>query len=222
MRIEKKNERIVRVQKLQAIIETLYPSAEIELNYTTPFECLVAVLLSAQCTDKRVNEVTSKLFSKYKTLNEYAHASQSEMEKDIFSCGFYRVKAKHIIAAAHMILEKFNGEIPHTIEECILIPGVARKTANVVLATLYSVQEGIAVDTHIRRFVIRFDLSDYTDPKRIEKDLMEIVPKEQWWSFTHKLVHYGRHTCKAHKHDCTRHPLTMVYPKANGIWPKAK
>ena len=143
------------------------------------------------------------------------------MEKDVFSCGFYRMKAKNIIAAAKMVLTTFDGEIPKTIEECITIPGVARKTANVVLATLYGIQEGIAVDTHIRRFVIRFDLSDYTDPKRIEKDLMEIVPKPLWWSFTHKLVHYGRHTCKALKHDCTLHPLTTVYPKANEIWPKS-
>jgi len=218
---QKKQERISRVQDLSKIIENLYPSAEIELDYTTHFECLVAVMLSAQCTDKRVNMVTVELFAKYKTIQEYAKASQQEMEKDVFSCGFYRMKAKNIIAAANMVLTTFNGEIPKTIEECGIIPGVARKTANVVLATLYGIQEGIAVDTHIRRFAIRFDLSDYTDPKRIEKDLMEIVPNSLWWGFTHKLVHYGRHTCKAHKHDCAQHPLTTVYPRANEIWPKS-
>jgi endonuclease-3 len=217
----KKKERQARIKKMYAVLLKLYPSASIELNYITDFECFVAVLLSAQCTDARVNQVTKSLFQKYKTVGDYARAKQSQMEKDVFSCGFYRNKAKNIIAAAKMVEKEFGGELPKDIDEFIKLPGAARKTANVVLASLYGVTSGVAVDTHIRRFVIRFDLSDYTDPRRIEKDLMEIMPKDYWWHFTHRLVHYGRHVCKAHKHDCTEHPLTKLYPAANHIWPKA-
>lgn len=216
-----KKERVKRVSKMNAVLKRLYPNAEIELNFSSDFECLVAVELSAQCTDKRVNEVTANLFKKYRTIEAYANADQEELEKVIFSCGFYRNKAKNIIGAAKRVLSAYGGELPRTIEEMITIPGAARKTANVVLSTLYQIHEGIAVDTHVRRFVIRFDLSDHTDPKRIEKDLMEIMPSSLWWSFNHRLVHYGRHLCKANKHNCSEHPLTLLYPKANNIWPKS-
>lgn len=222
MDIQKKKERTVRVKKMNAILAKLYPDARIELNYTTDFECLVAVELSAQCTDARVNQVTPLLFKKYPTISAYASAKQSEMEEYIFTTGFYRNKAKNIIAAAKMVRDQFSGELPRTMEEMVTIPGVARKTANVVLSTLYGIHEGVAVDTHVRRFVIRFDLSDYTDPKRIERDLMEIMPRELWWYFNHRLVLYGRHLCKARKHDCLQHPLTKIYPKANTVWPKSK
>ncbi|MFM2381286.1 MAG: hypothetical protein RLZZ76_53 [Candidatus Parcubacteria bacterium] len=222
MEAKKKKERALRAKKMNAVLIRLYPSARIELNYTTDFECFVAVLLSAQCTDARVNIVTKKLFMKYKTVGDYAKAKQSQMERDIFSCGFYKNKAKNIIAAAKMVEQDFDGKLPKDLEKFIMLPGAGRKTANVVLASLYNITSGVAVDTHIRRFAIRFDLSDYTDPKRIEKDLMEIVPKSQWWSFTHRLVHYGRRCCKAHKHDCLQHPLTLLYPKAQSLWPKAK
>jgi endonuclease-3 len=205
---------------MNAILEELYPQARVELHYTTDFECLVAVELSAQCTDARVNAVTAKLFKKYKTVDEYAHAKQSELEQIIFSCGFYRNKAKNIIAAAKKIRDEFEGELPRTLEQMVTIPGVARKTANVVLSSLYGITVGIAVDTHVRRFAIRFDLSDYTDPKRIEKDLMEIMPRSQWWGFNHRLVLYGRYVCKARVHDCAEHPLTLIYPKAVKHWPK--
>jgi endonuclease III len=221
MDVRSKKVRTARVKKLNDILTNLYPDAKIALNYTTDFECLVAVLLSAQCTDKRVNEVTSQLFLKYPTIDAFAHAKQSEMEKDVYSCGFYRNKAKNIIAAAKMVHDEFNDELPRSLAQMIRIPGCARKTANVVLSTLYGIHEGIAVDTHVRRFAIRFDLTDHTDPRRIEKDLMEIMPIDQWWGFNHKLVHYGRTICKAHKHDCASHPLTEVYPKANSIWPKS-
>lgn len=221
MNAQSRKTRTARVKKLNAILKELYPKAEIALNYTTEFECLVAVELSAQCTDKRVNEVTASLFKKYPAIDAFANASQAEMEKDIFSCGFYRNKAKNIIAAAKMVRDEFNGELPRTLSQMITIPGAARKTANVVLSTLYGIHEGIAVDTHVRRFAIRFDLSDHTDPRRIEKDLMEIMPQEEWWGFNHRLVHYGRNICKAHRHDCRSHPLTPVYPKANEIWPKS-
>lgn len=212
----------MRVKAMNVILQDLYPVAVIALNYTTDFECLVAVQLSAQCTDARVNIVTEKLFKKYKTLDAYANASQEEMEKDVYQTGFYRNKARNLIAAAKKVRDEFSGELPRSLEEMITIPGAARKTANVVLSTLYGITEGIAVDTHVRRFVIRFDLSDYTDPIRIERDLMSIMPQELWWGFNHRLVNYGRDYCKAHKHDCVEHPLTKVYPKANTIWPKAK
>lgn len=221
MNTKKKKERTARVALMNEVLVDLYPSARIELNFSNDFECLVAVELSAQCTDARVNVVTEKLFKKYKTIEDYADASQKEMEQDVFACGFYRNKAKNIIAAAKMVRDEFGGILPRTIEAFATIPGAGRKTANVVLSTLYDIHEGIAVDTHVRRFVIRFDLSDFTDPIRIEKDLMEIMPKDYWWGFNHRLVHYGRHLCKAHKHDCTEHLLTPIYPKADTIWPKA-
>lgn len=218
----KREERIARVRKMNAILRKLYPEAKIALNYSTDFECLVAVELSAQCTDKRVNEVTAHLFKKYTSIADYANADQHELEQDIFTCGFYRNKARNIINAAQKVLADFNGELPRTLEEMITIPGAARKTANVVLSSLYDIHEGIAVDTHVRRFAIRFDLSDYTDPKRIERDLMDIMPRRDWWGFNHRLVQYGREICKAHTHDCTLHPLTSIYPAANTIWPKSK
>jgi len=217
-----KGARTKRVQKMNRILRKLYPEAKIALNYGTDFECLVAVQLSAQCTDKRVNEVTKSLFKKYTSVSDYAEAKQAEFEKDIYQCGFFRNKAKNIIAAAKMIKEQFGGVLPQTMEEMLSVPGVARKTANVVLSTLYGIHEGIAVDTHVRRFAIRFDLTDYGDPTRIERDLMEIIPKKDWWGFNHRLVHYGRDYCPARKHDCSEHPLTKIYPKAATIWPRAK
>lgn len=207
---------------MNRILLDLYPVAKIALNYKSDFECMIAVQLSAQCTDERVNIVTEKLFQKYKTVNDYASASQLEMEQDVYQTGFYRNKAKNIIASAKIVNSKFEGHLPRTLTQMITIPGVARKTANVVLSTLYGVTEGIAVDTHVRRFVIRFDLSDHTDPIRIERDLMNIMTQELWWGFNHRLVNYGRDYCNAYKHDCSSHPLTKTYPKANNIWPKAR
>jgi len=218
----KKKIRTKRVAEMNTVLQQLYPTAKIALHYTTDFECLVAVMLSAQCTDERVNKVTEKLFSQYRTIDAYASASQKEMEQAVYQTGFFRNKAKNIIAAATMVRDEFNGELPHTLSQMITIPGAARKTANVVLATLYGISEGIAVDTHVRRFAIRFDLSDFTDPVRIERDLMQIMPQELWWGFNHRLVNYGRDYCKAHRHDCSTHPLTPIYPKANTIWTKAK
>jgi len=218
----KKQVRALRVKKMNAVLRKLYPEAKIALNFSSPWELMVAVQLSAQCTDARVNLVTEKLFKKYPTLSDYARAQQTAFERDIFSCGFYRNKARNIIAAAKMLKEKFGGEIPQTLPMLITIPGVARKTANVVLSNLYGKAEGIAVDTHVRRFAIRFDLSDFRDPVRIEKDLMEIMPKSEWWGFNHRLVHYGRDVCPARKHDCGEHPLTLIYQKAVTVWPKAR
>lgn len=217
-----RKERAERVRKMNTILRKLFATAEVELNYSNPWELMVAVQLSAQCTDKRVNEVTAKLFVKYPTLDAYVHANKEEFERGIFQCGFYRNKTKNILAAAKILNEVHAGRIPDTLAELLLLPGVARKTANVVLSSLYNKTEGIAVDTHVRRFAIRFDLSDFKDPVRIERDLMEIMPKKEWWSFNHRLVHYGRYTCKARKHDCGNHPLTKVFPQAIKNWPPSK
>lgn len=219
---KKRSVRSARVKKMNKVLRSLYPNATIALNYSNPFELLVAVQLSAQCTDERVNMVTAKLFKKYKTLDDYARAKARAFEKDIYQTGFYRNKTKNILAAAKMVQTTFKGNVPVTMPELLSIPGVARKTANVVIACLGAEVAGIAVDTHVRRFAIRFDLSDHTDPVRIERDLMEIMPKEEWWGFNHRLVHYGRDYCPARKHDCTLHPLTRVYPKAADIWPKSR
>lgn len=222
MNDSKRKERALRVRKMNTILRKLFLSANVELNYSNPWELMVAVQLSAQCTDKRVNEVTAKLFLKYPTLSAYVRAKKGEFERDIFSCGFYHNKTKNILAAAKMVQEKYDGNIPDTLEELLSIPGVARKTANVVLSSLYNKTEGIAVDTHVRRFAIRFDLSDFKDPVRIERDLMEIMPETEWWAFNHRLVHYGRYTCKARKHECAEHPLTKVFPQAIKSWPQSK
>lgn len=217
----KQTARAKRMKAMNRVLKRLYPDPHIALDYTTPWELLVAVQLSAQCTDKRVNEVTKLLFKKYPTLGHYVRAEVSAFEKDIYTCGFYKNKTRNILAAAKMVYGKFSGEIPRTMEALLSLPGVARKTANVVIATLYRTAVGIAVDTHVRRFAIRFDLSDYKDPVRIERDLMAIMPKKEWWFFNHRLVHYGRDYCPARKHDCLSHPLTKVYQKASEIWPRA-
>ena len=219
---KKLKERAARAKKMLTVLRKMYPDSKSELTYKKPFEFLVAVILSAQCTDKRVNEVTKDLFKKYRKLSDYVHADLKEFEQDIRPTGFYRNKAKNILAAAKVVEYDFNGKIPKTIEELLTIPGVARKTANVVLGNLYDIYEGIAVDTHVRRLALKFDLTDSKDPVKIERDLMEIVPRKDWKWVNHQMVMYGRYVCKAHKHDCKDHPLTKIYPKATDIWPKSK
>ena len=215
-------ERKKRSKKIYYTLKKLYPDAKIALNFCTKWELLVAVILSAQCTDIMVNKVTSEVFKKYKTLNAYVRANQKEFEQDIKSIGFYRNKTKNILLATKKIHKEYGGKVPNTMKELLTIPGVARKTANVVLSNAFGVNEGIAVDTHVKRFSQRFDLSDYKDPVRIEKDLMELFPKKQWNQITNLLINYGRNICPARKHDCKSHPLTALYPKANIIWPRAK
>ena len=222
MNAVKKRERIERVRKMHRALKVLFPTHRIELHYSTPWELMVAVQLSAQCTDMRVNEVTKTLFKKYPTFTHYLKAKPVIFEQDIYACGFYRNKTKNILSAARMLAKVHAGVIPKTIAELIRIPGVARKTANVVLANLYGKSEGVAVDTHIRRFAIRFDLSDFKDPVRIERDLIEVVPQKDWWDFHHRLVLYGRYHCKALPHACEKHPLTKLYKKAAKIWPKSR
>ena len=216
-----KRARTLRVKKMNAILHELFPKSLIHLNHGNTWELLVAVILSAQCTDKRVNEVTKALFKKYRTVRAYARAPQEEMERMVFQTGFFRAKARHIREAAQLVLERHRGEVPGTMSELIALPGVGRKTANVILSNAFNRAEGIAVDTHVRRFAIRFDLTDHTDPKRIERDLMEIMPPSEWWGFNHRLVEYGRAYCKAQKHDCREHPLTAIFSSAQTRWPRA-
>ena len=187
--MKKENTNLLSIMK---ILTRLFPEPECALHYKKPFELLVSVVLSAQCTDKRVNEVTKELFKKYKTLDDYVSAKPTEFEKDIYSTGFYRAKTKNILAAAKAIKKDFDGKIPKTMREMITIPGVGRKTANVVLGELYGTAEGIAVDTHVIRLTRLLGLTKHNDAVKIESDLMEIVPKMDWVRFSHLLILYGR------------------------------
>lgn len=212
-------ERKVRLAALDRALKKLYPHAAIELNYQNPWELLVAVQLSAQSTDKGVNKITEKLFKKYTTLDAYVRVGKTKkgiaaFEKDIFASGFYRAKTKNILGAAKIIHDRFGGEVPSTLEEMLSLPGVARKTATVVLKEAYGVVAGITVDTHVIRFVQRFDLSDYMDAVRIEKDLMQLVPKKEWGHITHRIIHYGRYVAPARPYDTTHDALVKIYPPA--------
>ena len=181
------------------------------LRYSSPWELLVAVMLSAQCTDRMVNIVTKKLFKKYKILEDYINASPKEFERDIFSTGFYRAKTKHILVTAKIIKNKYKGKLPHTMNEMIKLPGVGRKTANVVLGNAFGVVEGIAVDTHVIRITRVLELTKHINPEKIEKDLMKIVPQKEWLHFTYLLIEYGRKYCPAIKHDHANCPLTILF-----------
>jgi len=197
-------------RKIFLALKKLFPNAKCVLKYSNTWELLVAVILSAQCTDIQVNKVTEKLFKKYHTLDDYVRATRKEFEKDIYSTGFYRNKTKNILAAARMIKEKFGGQIPRTIEEMVQIPGVARKTANVVLGNAYGIVEGIAVDTHVRRIVNRLELTKHHDPNKIEQDLMKLFPKKDWFCLTYLFIEYGRNYCTAKKHNHLKCPLTIT------------
>ena len=192
-----REERIQRGRTILLRLSHLLPGAGMVLQFHNHWELLVAVELSAQCTDKKVNEVTKKLFARYPTLDDYVSADPSEFERYIFSTGFYRNKTKNILAAARMVKQEFHGVIPQTMEEMLVIPGVARKTANVVLGNAYGIVSGIAVDTHVKRFARLFGLSDETDPNKIERDLMEVLPEAQWFHATYLFIEYGRQYCPA-------------------------
>ena len=210
----KKKIRTERIQKMLVVFRNMFPKPISDLQYTTDFEFLIAVVLSAQCTDKRVNTVTRTLFKKYSSIQSYAHATQKEFEQDIFSTGFYRNKAKNCIAAAKMVLNVYHGKLPHSLEELQKIPGVGRKTANVILSNLYGIHHGIAIDTHAIRIARKFDLCDppFT-PVSIERDLMEITPQQEWGRMNHYLVLYGRYHAPAHARE-VHDALTAIYPKA--------
>ena len=197
-----KAERAARVKKILHGLDQMYPGATCALAHQTPWELLVATILSAQCTDKRVNEVTPGLFKKYPTIQDFAAVRPEVLAQDIRSTGFFNNKAKSITGAARKILADFGGVVPKTIEEMLTVPGAARKTANVVLGCAYGIASGIVVDTHVARLSKRLDLSKESDPVKIERDLMKIIPKDRWILFSHQLIHHGRALCQARKPRC--------------------
>jgi endonuclease-3 len=202
------------VMKIIELLEKDYPRAKTALRYSSPLEILVATILSAQCTDKRVNIVTKSLFKKYRTAEDYANADLAELEQDIRSTGFYRNKAKNLKNTGRMIVEKFDSQVPDTMEELLELPGVARKTANIVLSNAYGIIEGIAVDTHVRRLSKRLGLTENKNPNKIEKDLMRIVPRSHWKRITNLLISHGRNVCMARKPKCSICSLNKICPSA--------
>jgi endonuclease-3 len=224
--MQKENERRERAKKIVAYLRRAYPNPKSELKYKTPFQFVVAVILSAQCTDKVVNMVTSTpaggLFKKYKTSKDFAKANPAAFEKEISRIPFFRNKAKAIIAAAKKIEEDFGGKIPKDVEQLQTLPGVGYKTAHVIMGELFSMWPGIPTDTHVRRFALRFDLTDCKDLNKISKDLERLVAEKDWKYVNNGLVLYGRYICPAREHDCRAHPLTKIWPPAAKRWVSAK
>jgi len=196
-----------------AVLEKKYPTPECALQHKNPWQLLVATILSAQCTDKRVNMVTPELFKKFATIEDFAEASQEELEELIRSTGFFRNKAKNIIACAQALIENFKGKIPQTLAELTKLPGVGRKTGSVLLGTAFGKAEGIVVDTHVTRLSQRMGLSDNSDAEKIEQDLMKIIDRKYWIDFSHMLILHGRERCPARKPDCDNCELKAVCPK---------
>ena len=235
-KITRSHHDIERINKIMSILQITYPGARIALVYGNPWELLVSVILSAQCTDIMVNKVTARLFEKYQTLESYIRADPQEFAQDIRQTGFYRNKARHILAAAKIIQDTFMGVVPKTMDEMLTIPGVARKTANVVLGNAYGIVEGIAVDTHVIRLSqrLRFvdlpriggkkpviipkagtQLTDFikdADPVKIETELMGLFPKDEWFPLTYRLIDHGRAICKARKPECPDCPINTFCP----------
>jgi endonuclease-3 len=203
-----------RVAAILKKLDEAYPNAVCELTHENAFQLVISTILSAQCTDVRVNQVTKTLYKKYPTPEAFAYATPSELEMDIRPTGFFRNKTKSIMGASKMILEKFGGQVPRTMEEMLALPGVARKTANVVLGTVYGIASGVVVDTHVQRLSQRLDLTRNEDPKKIEQDLMAILPQEKWIQFSHQLIWHGRRVCAARKPKCLECNLeTLCYSK---------
>ena len=201
-----------RVAELLKVLPKVYPDAHTELNFKTPLELLIATILSAQCTDKRVNLVTPALFKRYRTAADYANAPAAELEKAIQSTGFFRNKTKSIRAATSTIVNKHNGKVPDTMAELRELPGVGRKTANVVLGNAFHKDEGIVVDTHVVRLSQRLRLTKHDDPEKIERDLMKLVPGEHWTNWSHWLIWHGRRRCFARKPDCANCEIFRLCP----------
>ena len=195
-------ERRARVAKILEGLDKLYPQATCALEHRNAWELLVATILSAQCTDKRVNEVTPGLFAKYPTVRDFASAHQAELANDIRPTGFFNNKSKSVIGAAKRVLEAFGGDVPKTMDDLLTVPGAARKTANVVLGTAFGIASGVVVDTHVFRLSQRLDLSKKEDPVKMEQDLMKIIPQNRWILFSHQMIHHGRTLCVARKPRC--------------------
>jgi endonuclease-3 len=203
-------ERKARLNHIFEELDKLFPQATCALHHNDAWQLLVATILSAQCTDERVNKVTPELFKKYPTIKAMANASQDELAQDIRSTGFFNNKARSLIGAARTILADYKGQVPRTMEELLEVPGAARKTANVVLGTAYGIATGVVVDTHVQRICQRLDLTRHNDPVKIEQDLMKVVPPERWILFAHQVIHFGRQICIARKPRCASCPLDSV------------
>ena len=212
----------MRAGKIISYLKKTYPNPKSELIYGTPFQFVVAVILSAQCTDKAVNKLTTTLFKTYKTPSDFAKADLTIFTNEISSIPFFRNKAKAILGAAKEIQTRYAGDIPRTEFELVALPGIGYKTTHVILGELYDIWEGIPTDTHVKRFATRFDLTDNTDLTKISKDLEALIPKKDWKYMNNGLVLYGRYVCPARPHDCASHPLTKLWPPALRRWPKAK
>ena len=206
-----------KANEILALLKSEYPEIKIALHYSNPLELLIATILSAQCTDKQVNAVTKKLFTKYRTPQDFIGLSQEELEKAIYSTGFYRSKAKNIIATCKIIVSEYNSIVPDTMEELIKLPGVGRKTANIVLSGAFGKIEGMAVDTHVKRLSGRLGLTAHIDPEKIEKDLMKIIPKNDWDIFSLLLINHGRKICSARKPLCGKCILNKLCPSAHAF-----
>lgn len=212
IKTKKMQERLERVQAILPILKRTYPNAKCSLDFQTPLQLLIATILSAQCTDERVNLVTKSLFKKYRSAKDLAAVSQEELEKDIQSTGFYRNKAKALRGMAAALVEKHGGKVPETMEELTELPGVGRKTANVVLGNVFGKSEGVVVDTHVGRLSQRLGLTDHEEPTKIEQDLMQVVPREEWTEWAHLMIYHGRKICQARKPKCGECPLVEWCP----------
>ena len=204
-----------RIKEIISLLKKDYPKPKIALDFSNPLEMLIATILSAQATDIKVNEVTKDLFGKYKTARDYAEADRTELENDIRPTGFYHNKAKYLQEACKLIEEKFDGKVPDTMEGLISLPGVARKTANIVISNAFGKIEGIAVDTHVKRLSQRLELTKNKNPDKIERDLMEIIPKKDWFQFTYMIIDHGRKICHAKKPEHDKCVVRDLCPSAN-------
>ncbi len=201
-------------ERLSPILADLYPDLKISLDWTNPLELIVATILSAQCTDERVNRVTADLFKGYQTPQDYAEVDREELEEAIRPTGFYRNKAKSLQGMAARVVDEFDGEVPRTMEELLTLPGVARKTANVVLSNAFGTHVGVVVDTHVKRVANRLGLTDETDPVKVERDLMEVLPDDEWHPFAWRLILHGRTVCKSRRPACADCPVRELCPSA--------
>lgn len=202
-----------RAKKIIAALRKTYPDAHCELNYSNPLELLIATVLSAQCTDKRVNQVTAELFRKYRTAADYANANTTALEQDVKTTGFFRNKTKSIQACCRKLVEQYGGKVPQTMEELVQLGGVGRKTANVVLGNAFGINEGIVVDTHVARLSHRLGLTKQKDPEKIEHDLVKLVPRALWTMFSHWLIWHGRRRCYARNPDCLNCEIKALCPR---------
>jgi endonuclease-3 len=200
-------ERKARFERILASLDQMYPNATCALHHSNAWELLVATILSAQCTDERVNKVTPGLFKKYPTIEDFANVNQDELAVDIRSTGFFNNKSKSVIGAAQKIMKDFGGNVPRNIEDLLTVPGAARKTSNVVLGTAFGIASGVVVDTHVQRITNRLDLTKEQDPVKIERDLMKLLPEDRWILFSHQVIHFGRQICVARRPKCPECPL---------------